>query len=237
MATTTDPARKVLMSEHVAGALRRHCPYNASRSVADILDGLRREVDELADAIEGGASWEIEEEFGDTLFAMASLVSALADRHRVSVASADHRAAEKMVARHPYVFADAPDPGPERAVQQWDELKRNEESAALAARCALLVVGTVTLSNGHFDQRSVQRTSAVLTSPSAGARTGVRPASLLYGHDELGSGSAIACAVAGSPVLGFVSVRPPDEHPVDVRQRWSKLLGAGVSAAWYEVPR
>lgn len=124
----------------VVDRLRTDCPYNSTRTSQELVDAIRAEAEELRRALLCGASWQIQDELGDVLFCFLSLAAAIYDVHGVSLGDADRHAAHKMINRHPYVFADAPDPGPELGPIMWERQKKTEQAERLDRRVA--VAGT-----------------------------------------------------------------------------------------------
>ena len=133
-------------TEAVVRQLRRECAFNAARVPPDLIAALLDELGELSEAIEGGAGWKIADELGDVLFCVLSLAAAIEDVHGVTVEEADERAARKMIDRHPYVFGDADDPGPDLAPTLWEDHKLQEELANVRNRAAVIGTGIVTFS-------------------------------------------------------------------------------------------
>lgn len=134
-------------TEAVVRRLRRECAFNGARIPQDLVAALRDEIGELSEAIESGAAWTVADELGDVLFTVLSLALAIEDVYGVTIDEADDRAARKMTGRHPYVFGDAADPGPELAPTLWQQRKLEEDLESIANRTAVIGTGIVTLSD------------------------------------------------------------------------------------------
>jgi NTP pyrophosphatase (non-canonical NTP hydrolase)/S-adenosylmethionine/arginine decarboxylase-like enzyme len=124
----------------VVRRLRAGCPWNARQTPDMLVDALAAEVEELRQALRSGAVAEICDEIGDALFNLVALAEAYREFGVLSLRDADRAAARKMVERHPYVFAGAPDPGPEQGALLWEAMKAREIEQRLAARIGVSVI-------------------------------------------------------------------------------------------------
>ena len=103
------------------------CPWDADQTHVSLRQYLLEESYELLDAIDSGDSSGIEEEIGDILTQVAFHADIARREGRFDAASACLRVIEKLVQRHPHVFADGERlTNPEDVVERWDQLKRAE---------------------------------------------------------------------------------------------------------------
>lgn len=110
------------------------CPWNAARDPQQLLDALLDEVAELKSAISSGATWEITEEIGDTLFNLISIIEFYQSRQITNLDTIDQFVSKKIRSRHPYVFDQMPDPGPDLAVTLWEHSKQLEKEQQFNSR-------------------------------------------------------------------------------------------------------
>jgi NTP pyrophosphatase (non-canonical NTP hydrolase) len=155
-------------TEAVVKDLRRGCAFNASRRSNDLIAALISEVGELREAIESGADWQVVDEFADVLFNVLSLAAALEEEHGVSLDAADRHAARKMTDRHPYVFGDAADPGPELAPLLWNERKKAEESERIDNCYAVVGCGSIQTTASDVSANLIAQTIATGIAPFEG---------------------------------------------------------------------
>ncbi|MEU4477786.1 MazG nucleotide pyrophosphohydrolase domain-containing protein [Micromonospora sp. NPDC023966] len=160
-----------LATEAVVAALRESCPFNRRQRPRDLVAALEAEVRELAAAIDEGSLRDIRSELGDVLFTVVSLAAAYADVGAFDLADVDRASAEKMIRRHPYVFAGEPDPGPAEAARQWAEQKEAEERDRLADRAG---VGLILHAHGVPEVTSgvLLRTATALLGPGVSSVAG-----------------------------------------------------------------
>ncbi|MCC7320439.1 MAG: nucleoside triphosphate pyrophosphohydrolase [Rubellimicrobium sp.] len=111
------------------------CPWDIEQTFATIAPYTIEEAHEVADAIEREAWDELEGELGDLLLQPVFHARMAEEAGLFDFASVARRVADKMVARHPYVFA-----GEKRAdsaaaqLTQWEAAKATERGAQGAAR-------------------------------------------------------------------------------------------------------
>lgn len=126
------------------------CPWDADQTHISLRQYLLEETYELLDAIDSGDSDDVEEELGDVLTQIAFHSDIAFREDRFDMASVSRKVQEKLVRRHPHVFADAAKlTNPDEVVERWESLKRNESGrtsavASLpAAMPALALAGSV----------------------------------------------------------------------------------------------
>jgi XTP/dITP diphosphohydrolase len=105
--------------------LRVECPWDATQTHASLLPHLIEEAGEVVDAVETGTSEDLEEELGDLLLQVYFHARIAEDEGRFDVEDVARGIADKLIRRHPYVFADAEVPADLRAT--WEQRKRAEK--------------------------------------------------------------------------------------------------------------
>jgi MazG family protein len=130
-----DPAARGATEEFLAllevvRELRQRCPWDREQTLTTASRHLIEEAYEAADAIEHGGDREIDDELGD-LLVQVLFAANIAEEHRsLSVAAMLRRAREKLVRRHPHVYAGVAVEGAAEVVRNWDKLKQQERAAA-----------------------------------------------------------------------------------------------------------
>jgi ATP diphosphatase len=107
----------------------RGCPWDRQQNFASIAPYTIEEAYEVADAIEREDHEQLRDELGDLLFQVVFHAQMAQERgwfDFASVASAIH---EKLVRRHPHVFAGT-QPTPAELERTWEEQKAQERAAA-----------------------------------------------------------------------------------------------------------
>ncbi len=106
---------------------QRGCPWDREQTFSSIAPYTIEEAYEVADAIERGEHQQLRDELGDLLFQVVFHARMAEERgwfDFAAVASAIH---DKLVRRHPHVFAGA-SPTPEELVRVWEEQKAQERA-------------------------------------------------------------------------------------------------------------
>ncbi|MGI8801751.1 MAG: nucleoside triphosphate pyrophosphohydrolase [Solirubrobacteraceae bacterium] len=107
--------------------LRRECPWDREQDERSIVPHTVEEAYELADAAHAGDDAKLLDELGDVLFQVHFLALLLEERGAGSLADVADHCTEKLIRRHPHVFADTRVDGAGDVLRNWDEIKRNQE--------------------------------------------------------------------------------------------------------------
>lgn len=114
----------------VMARLRRECPWDAEQTHRSLVTYLVEETAEVVDAIEAGDTADLREELGDLLL---QVVFHCQIEHEAGGFGLDEVAddiTDKLVRRHPYVFADAA--VPDDLLGSWEARKRAEKGRTSA---------------------------------------------------------------------------------------------------------
>jgi nucleoside triphosphate diphosphatase len=106
---------------------QRGCPWDREQTFSSIAPYTIEEAYEVADAIERGEHEQLRDELGDLLFQVvfhARMAEECGWFDFAAVATAIH---DKLVRRHPHVFAGA-SPTPQELVRVWEEQKAQERA-------------------------------------------------------------------------------------------------------------
>jgi ATP diphosphatase len=131
-----DAAEEFLALLEVVRELRLRCPWDREQTLGTASRRLIEEAYEAADALERGDDGEIEDELGDLLVQALFAANIAAEQRGLAVEATIRRAREKLVRRHPHVYAGATAHSAQEVVHNWDRLKQ-EERAASGATSAL----------------------------------------------------------------------------------------------------
>ena len=105
----------------------RGCPWDLEQTFATIAPYTIEEAYEVADAIERADLEDLEDELGDLLLQVVFHARMAEEAGTFTFADVTRRICEKMVRRHPHVFAGAEiERG--RHAQTWEELKQQEKA-------------------------------------------------------------------------------------------------------------
>jgi len=107
------------------------CPWDRAQTFATIAPYTLEEAYEVADAIEKGDPARLQDELGDLLFQVVFHARMAEERGWFDFADVAGALCEKLVRRHPHVFADPrPSVDPATLSRQWEEHKERERSTA-----------------------------------------------------------------------------------------------------------
>ncbi len=102
------------------------CPWDRAQTRESLTPYLIEETYELVDAIRGGDPVELKEELGDVLFQVLFHADMSREQGAFDIASVIDAIHDKMVHRHPHVFADGTASTADEVSQNWDVIKANE---------------------------------------------------------------------------------------------------------------
>lgn len=115
--------------------LREQCPWDRAQDHASLMPHLVEESYEVLDALAalGGApdpaaaSGHLEEELGDLLFQIVFHARLADEEGAFDLAGVAKTVHDKLVHRHPHVFADVEANDADQVVANWEEIKKDEK--------------------------------------------------------------------------------------------------------------
>ena len=135
MTQTADPAAATTEFDALLAVMRRlrdpqaGCPWDLEQTHLSLRNTLVEEAYEALEAIDSGETDAMVEELGDLLFQSVFHAQIGADEGRFTIRDVLARLTEKLVRRHPHVFADAAASSAREALGQWEALKAKERQA------------------------------------------------------------------------------------------------------------
>jgi XTP/dITP diphosphohydrolase/tetrapyrrole methylase family protein/MazG family protein/ATP diphosphatase len=112
--------------DEVTRRLRVECPWDREQDERSIVPHTVEEAYELADAAYRGDDAKQLDELGDVLFQVYFLSLLLEERGAGSLAEVAEHSTEKLIRRHPHVFAEAKASSAGEVLRNWDRIKREE---------------------------------------------------------------------------------------------------------------
>jgi len=113
----------------VVTELRERCPWDREQKLADTPRHLIEEVYEVADAIARGNPVDVGEELGDALVQCLFIGVILAEDSKLDLAAVIQNAADKLVRRHPHIYADTRADTTAQVLENWDRIKQQERES------------------------------------------------------------------------------------------------------------
>ncbi len=105
--------------------LRAACPWDAEQTHLSLVTYLVEETCEVVDAIESGDDDDLTEELGDLLLQVFFHAEIASEQGRFDIEDVSRHIADKLIARHPYVYADAAVPSD--LTSSWEQRKAREK--------------------------------------------------------------------------------------------------------------
>jgi XTP/dITP diphosphohydrolase len=106
--------------------LRRECPWDRKQTHTSLAPLLLEEVYETIDAIEANDTTEIAKELGDILLHVVMNAVIAEETDAFSLAEIMRREFDKLVSRHPHVFAGSEADTPDAVKRTWEQVKMRE---------------------------------------------------------------------------------------------------------------
>ena len=106
------------------------CPWDHQQTPESLRPYLLEEVYEVLEALDGGDAGAVRDELGDLLLQIVFQSQIAAESGRFTVADVAHSISDKLVRRHPHVFADVKVSGADEVVRNWSKIKAEERRAA-----------------------------------------------------------------------------------------------------------
>jgi MazG family protein len=109
------------------------CPWDREQTYATLAPMLLEEAYEAFEAVESAAEGkpgELRDELGDLLFQIVFYAQVAKERGDFSIEDVTNTIHEKMVRRHPHVFADAKADTATEVLRSWEAIKAEEKRAA-----------------------------------------------------------------------------------------------------------
>jgi MazG family protein len=105
------------------------CPWDREQTRESLKPYLIEEAYEVLDAIDGNTRAGLVEELGDLLFQVVFHSQVASEQGEFSMRDVLAQLCDKMIRRHPHVFAGAPVADAGAALAQWERIKQDEGKA------------------------------------------------------------------------------------------------------------
>ena len=103
------------------------CPWDAEQTHESLVPNLIEEAYETVDTIQRGDHEHLKEELGDLLLQVIFHSELAEEAGRFTLDDVARGISDKLVRRHPHVFAQSDAATADAVLQQWDEIKRDEK--------------------------------------------------------------------------------------------------------------
>jgi ATP diphosphatase len=133
------PSRDIGQLLRIMAALRTPvtgCPWDLEQSFASIVPFTIEEAYEVADAVERGDLADLRDELGDLLLQVVFHARMAEEQGRFDFGGVVEAITAKLIRRHPHVFGEARDLGPDAVRVLWNQIKQQEKAERRRARSA-----------------------------------------------------------------------------------------------------
>ncbi len=113
------------------------CPWDKEQTLESLVPHTLEEAYEVADAIDNGSHDELKCELGDLLFQIVFYARIAREQQWFDFSDVVNAISEKLVRRHPHVFADDNIESVEEQTAAWEEHKKKERSQQGLSKGAL----------------------------------------------------------------------------------------------------
>lgn len=103
------------------------CPWDKEQTHQTLAPYSIEEIYEFVDAIESGNDALVKDELGDVLFQVALHATLAEERNAFQIHDVIKNINEKLVRRHPHVFANTIVSGIDEVWKNWEDIKKNEK--------------------------------------------------------------------------------------------------------------
>ena len=125
MSQSVDQLREIIARLRAPGG----CPWDREQTASSLRPSLVEEAYEVVDAIEREHAGDLQEELGDLLINILMQAEIASEQNSFTLDAIADTASEKLIRRHPHVFADSSAESSEAVLTQWEEIKRAERAA------------------------------------------------------------------------------------------------------------
>jgi uncharacterized protein YabN with tetrapyrrole methylase and pyrophosphatase domain len=123
---SSDASEALVALDALTHRLRRECPWDREQDERSIVPHTVEEAYELADAANAGDDAKLVDELGDVLFQVMFLSLLLEERGAGDLALVAEHCRQKLIRRHPHVFADIEVADAGEVLRNWDAIKAGE---------------------------------------------------------------------------------------------------------------
>ncbi|HCX99825.1 MAG TPA: nucleoside triphosphate pyrophosphohydrolase [Bacteroidales bacterium] len=121
------PAEAFTRLLKIMDELREKCPWDREQTIESIRNLTIEETYELVDAITEGDMMGVKQELGDLLLHIVFYSKIASETDLFDITDVINQLCEKLIYRHPHVFADVEVKGSNDVVKNWEQIKMTEK--------------------------------------------------------------------------------------------------------------
>ena len=116
---------------HIMDELRQKCPWDRKQTMESLRNLTIEETYELADSILEHDMGEIRKELGDLLLHIVFYAKIAEEQQAFDISDVIHSLCDKLIQRHPHVFADTRVQNSRQVEDNWEEIKMKEGNRSI----------------------------------------------------------------------------------------------------------
>ena len=103
------------------------CPWDLEQTHESLIENIIEETYETIDAIFDNSDEDLKEELGDVLLQVIFHAQIAEEEHKFNIEDVAKTITDKLIRRHPHVFADLQVSGTDEVLENWEEIKKQEK--------------------------------------------------------------------------------------------------------------
>ncbi len=103
------------------------CLWDREQTMKSMKENLIEEAEEVIEAVENEDMPELSEELGDLLLQVVFYAQIAREEDLFTIDDVNEQIVEKLIRRHPHVFADLEVNSTEEILANWEEIKKQEK--------------------------------------------------------------------------------------------------------------
>jgi XTP/dITP diphosphohydrolase len=111
---------------HIMDDLREQCPWDRKQTIQSLRMLTIEELYELIDAIDSGDMQQLKEELGDIMLHLVFYAKIASEKNEFDIADVISTLCDKLIARHPHIYAAVSVKDENEVKANWEKLKLNE---------------------------------------------------------------------------------------------------------------
>ena len=120
------PEQTWFEANHMVHLLRKNCPWDRVQTYETLIHTIMDESFEAIEAIRKQDIESLEEEIGDMMIQPLLISEIATERGEFSIYTSLEKMMEKLIRRHPHVFAQTKQLSPDAVIDQWNGIKLGE---------------------------------------------------------------------------------------------------------------
>lgn len=133
------------------------CPWDHKQTLQTLKEHLVEESHEVLDAIDSNDRGRLCEELGDLLLQIVFQAQIAAEEKAFTFDDVARAITDKLVRRHPHVFADTKVSGAEEVLKNWEQIKKTEKSGSPRSTLEGIPKSLPALHKAHLIQKRAAR--------------------------------------------------------------------------------